>query len=141
MDTQLITAKWTLGYLAPEELPDVATQALAEGYDGTCLRRLAGLVRPTRTEVGDLFDRALAEIGAGPMPLDLAGRVWARHVAESILRGGISPKDGRIALFYLFWELDEPDWLSDLLPARDDPDLILRRAKALVEELPRPLDP
>lgn len=62
-DPELLQIRWVLGGLRPEELPDQATLALEQGFDGTALRQLAGLVRPTLRELETLPNRAFAEMG------------------------------------------------------------------------------
>lgn len=66
LDPQLLQARWVLGGIAPEEWVDYAISALNRGFDGTALRQLAGLVRPTQRDLGHLPERALAEIGLDP---------------------------------------------------------------------------
>lgn len=66
LDPQLLQARWVLGGVAPEEWVDQAISALDQGLDGTALRQLAGLVRPTQRDLGHLPERALAEMGLDP---------------------------------------------------------------------------
>jgi hypothetical protein len=44
LDPQLLQARWVRDGVAPEEWVDQATSALDQGFDGTALRQLAGLV-------------------------------------------------------------------------------------------------
>src|SRR5262249_778869 len=44
--------------------------ALDQGFDGTALRQLAGLMNPTQRDLGHLPDRALAEMGVHPCDKD-----------------------------------------------------------------------
>ena len=48
LDPGSIAAGWYLGDLNAEGLPTLARQALEEGHDGPNLRRLAGLLKPTK---------------------------------------------------------------------------------------------
>jgi hypothetical protein len=60
---EMLQIRWVLGALRPEELPVQATLALQHGFDGTALRQLAGLVRPTVRDLESLPNRAFAEMG------------------------------------------------------------------------------
>jgi hypothetical protein len=62
-DTELLQARWVLGGLRPEELPDQATLALEEGFDGNAIKQLAGLVRPSLRDLETLPDKAFGEMG------------------------------------------------------------------------------
>lgn len=70
LDPQLLQARWVLGGVTAEEWVDRAVSALEQGYDGTALRQLAGLIGPTRRDLGPLPDRALVEMGLTPRNRD-----------------------------------------------------------------------
>jgi hypothetical protein len=72
LDPQLLQARWVLGGVAADEWVDQAVSALDEGFDGTALRQLAGLMNPTQRDLGSLPDRALAEMGLNPCEKDQA---------------------------------------------------------------------
>jgi hypothetical protein len=61
-----------LNGLRAEDMPEYAALALEQGYDGTRLRQLAGLVRPTFRELENLPERAFADMGLLPMNQDQA---------------------------------------------------------------------
>jgi hypothetical protein len=63
IDPELLQARWVLGAVGANEWVDQAALALEQGFDGTALRQLAGLVRPTLRDLGHLPERALAEMG------------------------------------------------------------------------------
>jgi len=72
-DPQLTAAEWYLGGLSSEDLPAFAVDALKHRHDGNNLRRLAGLVRPTRRDVERIVDGAFRELGvAAPLSKDNA---------------------------------------------------------------------
>ncbi len=71
-DRELLQARWVLGGINPEQMPDYAVKALQLGYDGTRLRQLAGLNKPTRPDLEDLPERAFAEMGLPPMDKEQA---------------------------------------------------------------------
>jgi hypothetical protein len=65
-DPQLLQARWVLDGVTADEWVDQAVIALDQGFDGTALRQLAGLMNPTQRDLGYLPDRALAEMGLNP---------------------------------------------------------------------------
>jgi hypothetical protein len=72
LDAELLQARWVLGGIAAEELVNQATFALEQGFDGTALRQLAGLLRPARRDLGFLPERAFAEMGLNSCNRDQA---------------------------------------------------------------------
>jgi hypothetical protein len=108
MNWNLNAARWVVGQLPPEELPDLATEALAAGADSTSLALLAGLSRPTRAEAGPLFEKVLAESGVRVPGFREAVLLLARHVAQQILTGDVGPDAGAKRLVQLAHELDDP---------------------------------
>lgn len=72
IDPQLLQARWILGGVRPESLPDLAVMALEQGFDGPALQQLAGLVRPTMADLESLPQRAFADMGLKPIDKDQA---------------------------------------------------------------------
>lgn len=72
IDPELLQARWVLGGIRSDALPDLAVSALQQGLDGTALRQLAGLVRPTLADLEDLPQRAFIDMGLPPMSRDQA---------------------------------------------------------------------
>src|SRR4029077_16337698 len=50
-DPEILQARWVLGGISPEQFVELAVHALEHGLDGTALRQLAGLSRPTSTDL------------------------------------------------------------------------------------------
>jgi hypothetical protein len=71
-DPELLQARWVLGGIDPEQFAELAVHALKRGFDGTALRQLAGLSRPTSTDLGNLAARVFAEMGLKPIDQDEA---------------------------------------------------------------------
>src|SRR5690349_2266014 len=71
-EPELLQARWLLGGIRPEDLPDLATLALEHGFAGNALQYLAGLMRPTLADLEDLPARAFADMGLKPMDKDAA---------------------------------------------------------------------
>jgi hypothetical protein len=110
----LFVAKWYCGSVYIENLPQFAADALEAGYDGPALRRLAGLMKPTLTDVGDLFQRSLAEIGTITIQnLEQATILLARTTARDIIEQKIDPIHGMNAIAGLAWAVD---YLAYLMP-------------------------
>jgi len=72
IDPELLQARWVLGGIRSCDLPDLAVSALQQGLDGTALRQLAGLVRPTLADLEDLPQRAFVDMGLTLMSRDQA---------------------------------------------------------------------
>src|SRR5258707_321054 len=62
-DLEDVLPRWQLGALRCEELPGIACDVLAAGFDCAALYELAGLDRPSMSEAGPLFRRVLQELG------------------------------------------------------------------------------
>src|SRR6185312_12779867 len=95
LNPDLFVAKWYCGFVQTEDLPEFAADALEAGYDGPALRRLAGLIKPTSTDVVDLFEKALTEIGTVKIQnAQQAAVLVARSTARDILEERIDPLRG-----------------------------------------------
>jgi len=83
IDPELLQARWVWGGVRSDDLPDLAVSARQQGLDGTALRQLAGLVRPTLADLEDLPQRAFVDMGLTLM---------SRHQAVDVLmERGIPP--------------------------------------------------
>jgi hypothetical protein len=79
LDPELLQARWVLGGIEPEQLVAIAVSALEQGFDGTALQQLAGLSRPTLSDLGTLPERVFAAMGLKPINQDEAvARLLAR---------------------------------------------------------------
>ncbi|HEX8172202.1 MAG TPA: hypothetical protein VF824_16830 [Thermoanaerobaculia bacterium] len=86
-----------LRLIAGTDLPNVAREALSDGYDSRSLRILA--VSDNDPDVDRLFDDALAEAGFAPLSPREAALAYARSICERILLGEIRPYDGAKAIW------------------------------------------
>ena len=93
-DLRLLEAKWVLGLIHSEELPDIAATALTHGIESKSLIVLAGLNGSDTDEVRKLFEQALCELGCGRMEKIDAVRNYARSVSTAILESELAPLDG-----------------------------------------------
>lgn len=72
LDPELLQARWVLGGIDPEQFVELAVSALEQGFEGTALRQLAGLSRPTSADLGNLPARIFADMGLKPVDRDEA---------------------------------------------------------------------
>jgi len=118
----LFVASWYAGRVGPEDMPAFAADALEAGYDGQSLRRLAGLIRPTARDIGDLFERALREIGTVTVrSKEQALFLLSRLVAADIIAGQIEPLRGAEILASYAMILQYPDSLVNFFQLADLP--------------------
>jgi len=71
-DPALLQARWVLGGIRADELPDLAVVALQHGFVGNALQYLAGLTKPTLADLESLPEKAFADLGLKPMDRDAA---------------------------------------------------------------------
>src|ERR1700743_901605 len=71
-DPEVMQAKWVLGGINPADMPDLAIQALEQGFTGSGLQQLAGLVKPTQADLDNLPARAFADMGLKALDKDQA---------------------------------------------------------------------
>jgi hypothetical protein len=118
----LFVASWYAGRVGPEHMPAFAADALEAGYDGPSLRRLAGLIRPTARDIGDLFEGALREIGTVPIQSkEQAFFFLSRLVARDILEGRVEPIRGADILASYAMILQYPECLVGFFGLADLP--------------------
>ena len=91
---RLAAARRHFDLLASIELPDLASAALEAGLDSPSLRELAGELCPTWADSGPLFERILHDFGLALLSRHHAAGVLARHYAEQIISGTLSPYEG-----------------------------------------------
>ena len=106
-------ASYYLGDLDPDEMPGIALRALGAGYGGPALLELARLSGPTAHNAGDLFERALGEMGRSPLPGEEAGLRVARTIARKITSGEVHPYEGARLIWVKVWtRCGRPDGLT-----------------------------
>lgn len=103
-------------------MPRFAADALEAGYDGYALRRLAGLVRPTARDVGDLFERALREIGTVKVQSEEQAFIFqSRQIAIEIVEDRIEPLRGAEILAGYAMALGYPAYIAEFVQLADMP--------------------
>src|SRR5262249_4336336 len=109
----LFVAKWYCSSVGPEDMPQFAADALEAGYDGRALRRVAGLMKPTMREVGNLFQEAVVEIGNVKIQSkQQAVLLVSRLVATAVVEGSIDPIRGCALLSYYAFKSGYPRFLA-----------------------------
>jgi len=100
---RLTQARWTLGKLASEDMPWLAQDALALGYDGRETRRLAGMMNPVKADIDPLLRAFFTELGL-PENLSQEQAAWvlACYVAEAITDGREEAYEGAR---FIWWEI------------------------------------
>jgi hypothetical protein len=87
MRLEVVVARWILGLVPSEELPDIAVHALEVGLDTPALRQLAGELRPIMRDAGPIFEKVLVELGTRLPTKSEAGLIVAREYATEITEG------------------------------------------------------
>jgi hypothetical protein len=79
LNWEVLQARWILGGIEPQEFVDLAICALQQGFDGPALEQIAGLSNPTSRDLGNLPDRAFADMGLKPIDRDGAAGFLIGH--------------------------------------------------------------
>ena len=109
LDPELLQARWVLGGIEPEQFVEIAVSALKQGFDGTALQQLAGLTRPTMSDLGTLPARVFAGMGLKPIDQDeaiallLARGEPSTSPVISTLRQGFPDFSGRWKKHIALW--------------------------------------
>lgn len=109
MDLITLQARWHLEMIAPEELPDFATDLLVRGIESPAVIELAGMVRPSFWEASPVLERAFRE--ADLPSLSREDALWrvAYATARNILDDRVTPREGATLLWQICSELDMPE--------------------------------
>lgn len=87
MQLEIAIARWVLGLVSSENLPEIAVHVLEVGFDTPALRQLAGESRPLMRNAGPMFEKVLVEIGTMLPTKSEAGLIVAREYATEIAEG------------------------------------------------------
>ena len=110
----VVAARWVLGLIPSQALPQIATGALEAGLDFPTLRELAGELHPSLDASGPLLKEILDEIGVGIPDRSRAGLVLARAYAAQITDGTLSPYEGARRIWRI--QIDVEGLMHDLGP-------------------------
>jgi hypothetical protein len=110
-DPPLWHAAVTAGLIPPEDWPLLAQQALERGHDGKVIRSIAGLSRPTKSDLPSL-ENFFSELGSCPVSVHESGLHTARVIARGICAGRIEPYEGANYIWRrIFYAAGEPEEL------------------------------
>jgi hypothetical protein len=110
-----VLSKWEIGDLRPEDVPDLAAQALAEGCTASELAVLATLTRPTRIDIEDELPSLLASLGVVRPPKRLALKIVIDDCVSEIAEQRLDPAGGAHKLWMLAREnYAEPNLFGQL---------------------------
>ncbi len=120
MDIEVSQALYTFKRLPGEQLPEIATDLLAQGVDSAAIRELAGLYEPTLRDAASLFERVLADLGRPPLTTEQAAEIVARDLARRIVTGELQPRDAAGRGSSLCPDAGYPEVLTRFLALADD---------------------
>lgn len=91
---RVVLARWVLGEVWPEDVPQLAIDALLRGCQSTSVAVIAGLDRPTRRDVEDELPALLGELGLSLPSRGAALKTVVDDVAREIVVGTVAPYQG-----------------------------------------------
>lgn len=109
---RVAAAKCILDRLPGEEIPGIAIAALEEGIENDEILELAGMDRPTITDVKQIFFDAISKLGIQIPDVREAILCVAKELSEKIIAGSISPYEGARKIW---WELSNIDGADERL--------------------------
>lgn len=112
MNREHALALWTLHRLPSGMLPSLACDWLSDSFDSPALRELAGVLSPTMSEVGPLFERAVKDLDFDLPTKEEALWFLARLHAQQIVDGVVTPYEGARRIW---WEVSNAMDHSDQL--------------------------
>jgi hypothetical protein len=102
MDLDLAQARWVLGMIPLDQLPELAAQAMVQGFEGPGVLDLASFDEPTLHLIKpEIVEQAFREMGRAPLTRSQAALRVARELALRILRGQVSVEKGAADVFDL----------------------------------------
>jgi hypothetical protein len=101
-DLELILARWVLRALPPEDVPALATEALVRGCEAASVAVVAGLSRPTRSEIEDELPEILRELDVTLPSKREALKTHVDPVARDIVNGSLTPPAGANEIFVTY---------------------------------------
>jgi hypothetical protein len=98
---ELVLARWELNDLVPEDVPEVAANAIAQGCEASELAVLALLHRPTQADVEDELGGLLDRLAVRRPSSREAARLVVGSYAQQMVDGSIAPYAGSLKLWRL----------------------------------------
>lgn len=128
--------EWWLRRTVSQDLPRLATDALVAGWDTQSLRVLAGEpANAYSSDLGDLFQRALVELGRPRLDEEQAFRRFVAYLAWLVVSRRISARDGAQRIERIPWyDAPELPGLADLAFVDDEWEAGWGRSDAQLEK-------
>lgn len=98
---EVAASKLLLGLISALDLPDVAADALEDGFDSPSLRLLAGSTESDVDETRPLLAQALAEMDCCVPNRHAAVMCLAREISKDLLAGTVGTHEGATTI----WEI------------------------------------
>jgi hypothetical protein len=112
-DRKLVEAKLALQRIGPEEMPNLACDALDAGLDGPWIRRLASLINPSGWETDQILPKFMVETGLCQLTRAEASLRLARDLAARILSQDLDPLSFAGDFLKLWIDADYMDVLQE----------------------------
>jgi hypothetical protein len=114
-DFDVAAARWRLGELPPERLPEASVSALSAGCETPSLLRLAVMDGSTWSEIEPVLEGVFDERGC-PLPsIPQAVASVANDMIRRMVAGELDPRDATIRLSRLVWKAPDRPPFEDLL--------------------------
>ncbi|MEH0018639.1 MAG: hypothetical protein V6Z89_03250 [Desulfobacter sp.] len=94
MDIQQAAAFYRLNQLTSKDLSELACSYIQAGIESESLVLLAGTINPIMSEVGNLFEKSLSELGYKLPPTNEALFSVAKYYAKQIIDEEVTPYQG-----------------------------------------------
>jgi len=105
MNPDLIYSLYKFKKLYPENIPSLALELIEKGVENEYLIELAGLSKPSASEIGDLFEKAFNNIVAKDIDLNKMALIFA----QAILDKELDPYKGASLIGKISEELENRD--------------------------------
>ncbi len=117
----MVVARWKLGTLVPERIPDIACRALEQGLDTPTLCVLAAMSEPTLRDIDGALQDLICELSLDDPNATVAGMSIAKQYAAQIMAGDLAPYDGACRIWHeVYRHSGEPDELYDFVSAASE---------------------
>ena len=120
LDTRLVEAKLKMGMLYPEDMPQLAWDALESGFNGRSLCVLTGLYKPTGRDTDPLLPGLKVELGLNEIDERTACLRLAQDFAREILNRKLDPISNLARFAHLWRDGGYPIELSGLGQLEDE---------------------
>ncbi|MEZ6006495.1 MAG: hypothetical protein R3F05_01825 [Planctomycetota bacterium] len=102
----LVAARYRLGTLISQEVPDFAKRCMGVGPYSSDLDEIAASSYPVMSEVGPALERILSDQGVALPSREAAIRVLLREDVGAIAEGRIAPREGMARVERLYHQAD-----------------------------------